>query len=238
MYYIYVIENLINGKMYIGQTSDPDVRKRRHLNGYETGCHALYNAVSKYGKESFDFNLLEQIETIEQANNQEKRWIEALGTMSPNGYNLRYGGDAGGKPSLETIEKIRQANLGRIQSEEEKSKRAASHRGRKNTSETIEKMRLAARNKSPEKYSMSGKKHSAETRYKMRISSIKSHCKRGHPLSGPVSDVFISKSGIRNCRICRRFRRSGTIWNRSNFSTAPQFQLPTSKMDWLLFLLQ
>ncbi len=211
MYFIYVIENLINGKKYVGQTCNPKERERRHLNGYETGCIALYNAVNKYGKKSFDFSLLEKVSSIEEANQREQYWIQHIGTMSPNGYNLRYGGEAGGKPSPETIEKMRQARLGQKQSEETKRKRADSHRGRKNSPETIERMKQAAKNKPPEKCSMFGKRHSAETRRKMSISSIQEYCKRGHPLRGPKADVWISLKGHPNCKKCRCFVRSGTV---------------------------
>lgn len=49
-YFIYVVENLINGKMYVGQTSDPKERSRRHLGGYETGCIVLSRVIKKYGR--------------------------------------------------------------------------------------------------------------------------------------------------------------------------------------------
>ncbi len=149
MYFIYVLENRINGKRYVGQTKNPSIRKRQH--SYSSSkCPYIANAIQKYGWDNFEFIVLEEHEKLSKANRKEKYWIRKLNTLSPNGYNLREGGDAGGKPSQETIEKIRKANLGRVQSEEEKEKRAASHRGRKNTPETIEKMRVAAINRPPE----------------------------------------------------------------------------------------
>lgn len=211
MYFIYVVENLINGKRYVGQTIDPTRRARTHLCP-SSKCPYLANAVRKYGVDSFDFILLETCSSLEEANFQEIYWISKLNTLAPFGYNLREGGNAGGKPSKETIEKVRVANLGRIQSKAEKERRAASHRGRKNSPETIEKMRRAASNRPPEKCSMFGKKRSEEWRENMRTLMTKEVCKRGHPLSGPEADVLVSKDGIRNCRICRRFIRSGTIW--------------------------
>ena len=206
MYFIYVIENLLDGKMYIGQTIDPARRRRGHFSP-SSKCPYISNAIQKYGIGNFDFRLLEECTTLEDANTQEKYWIKELASLAPHGYNLREGGDAGGLPSQETIEKIRLANTGKKQTEEQKEKRAASHRGRKNTPETIEKMSKAARNRPPEKCSMFGKKHSVETKRRMSLSATKMYCKRGHPLDGPNSDVWISKEGKRDCRACNRIRR-------------------------------
>lgn len=209
-YFIYVIENKINNKMYIGQTIDIDRRRRGHF--YPSSkCPYISNAIQKYGSENFDFCIIEKCVSLEQSNYQEMFWIETLGSLYPNGYNLREGGDAGGRPSRETIEKVRMANTGKKQSLEWVEKRAAAHRGRKNTPETIEKMRRAARNKPPEKCSMFGKRHSEQTKLKMRIAALQTHCKRGHPLHGPSADVRINSRGYSNCRRCNRFLRSGTV---------------------------
>ncbi len=210
MFNIYIIENLVNGKMYVGQTVNLSDRKRSHFSP-SSKCPYISNAIQKYGKINFNFYLLEKHGTLEESNVREIYWIKELGTLSPGGYNLREGGDAGGRPSQETIEKVRRANLGRKQTEEEKEKRAASHRGRKNSPDTIEKMRQAAKNKLPEKCSMFGKKHSEETRRKMSSSNTKTHCKRGHPLHGPEADVWLNSKGYPNCNRCRRFVRSGTV---------------------------
>jgi group I intron endonuclease len=215
MYFIYVIENRVNGKMYVGQTRNPRARRHQHFSA-KSGCPYVKNAIRKYGKGNLNFRIIEECGTLEIANAQEKFWIKSLNTLRPFGYNLRVGGEAGGFPSQETREKMRLSQLGKKQSRETIEKRAAAHRGRKNSPETIERMRRAANNRSPEKCSMFGKKHSAITKQKMSLSQMKTHCKRGHPLDGPGSDVWISKDGNRNCRACRRFLRSGTLWNPSN----------------------
>ena len=204
MYFIYAIENCINGKRYIGQTTNPSDRKRKHFS-CSSKCPYLSNAIQKYGQSNFDFILLEEHDNLGKTNRREKYWIRELKTLSPNGYNLREGGDAGGKPSLETREKMRLAQLGKKQSKEQIEKRAVSHRGRKNSLETIERMRQSAQKRT--KFSMTGRKHSAETRRRMSLSATKTHCKRGHPLDGLNSDVRISKDGKRDRRACNRVRR-------------------------------
>jgi group I intron endonuclease len=210
MYYIYVIENKINGMQYVGQSKDPEARKRQHFSA-GSDCPYVKNAVRKYGEENLDFIIIEKCQTLEEANSREVFWIRKLGTLRPNGYNLREGGDAGGAPSLETRKKMSRAQLGKKQSEETKRRRAESHRGRKNSPETIERMRQSARKRPPEKCAMVGKKHTTETRRRMSQNHTKEYCKRGHPLRGPGSDVWISPKGHPNCKRCRRFVRSGTV---------------------------
>ena len=60
--YIYKIENLLNHKKYIGQTSNPKRRFQEHrsqsLSNGETKI--LYLAFNKYGIENFSFEILEQ----------------------------------------------------------------------------------------------------------------------------------------------------------------------------------
>ena len=49
-------------------------------------------AINKYGWDAFEVELLEQCSTRAQLGEAEQRWIATLGTMVPNGYNVRAGG--------------------------------------------------------------------------------------------------------------------------------------------------
>lgn len=96
MGYIYKITNLINGKMYVGQTRRTvDVRWGEHIehsfqsyaNDHNTPLHC---AIRKYGSENFS------VETIEECDDsllfdRETYWITELGTLG-DGYNLIVGG--------------------------------------------------------------------------------------------------------------------------------------------------
>lgn len=93
MSYIYKITNLINGKVYIGQTSlTPEIRFDKHKRCYKSnGCSKLYRAMRKYGKKNFI------IETICKTNNpdiDEKYWIKYYNSVEL-GYNISYGGEGG-----------------------------------------------------------------------------------------------------------------------------------------------
>lgn len=57
---IYRITNLVNNKIYIGQTiRDLKVRFKQHC--YKKGCTYLHNAILKYGKENFKIELIEEV---------------------------------------------------------------------------------------------------------------------------------------------------------------------------------
>lgn len=116
---IYCITNLINGKRYVGQTIRClDERWTNHCSK-TSGCTALKGAIAKYGKENFSIEYLDSASTQSELDEKERYWILKLNTLSPNGYNLKTGGE---HPHLtnEVIEKISKSNLGKIVSEETK----------------------------------------------------------------------------------------------------------------------
>ena len=88
---IYKITNLINSKVYIGQTVQP-LRKRwwRHChNGTST---VIGSAIQKYAKENFSIEVIDTASTIDELNEKEIKWIEQYDCISPNGYNIAGGG--------------------------------------------------------------------------------------------------------------------------------------------------
>ena len=89
---IYKIENLINGKIYIGQSIHPYRRFVEHL--YVAKHHLdelpIHFALSKYKKENFSFVIIE--ENVENYNEREAYWISYYNCLLPNGYNVLPGG--------------------------------------------------------------------------------------------------------------------------------------------------
>ena len=92
---IYKITNLINGKIYIGQSIQIFSRWKQHFKSYED-CDKttyLYNALVKYGIENFSFSIEELCEP-ELLNEKEKFYIEKYKSFNHLfGYNLTDGGD-------------------------------------------------------------------------------------------------------------------------------------------------
>lgn len=106
---IYKIENLVNGKVYIGQARNIDRRLNNHLQELIKNIHGnqyLQNAWNKYGEENFKFEPIEEcLET--ELDEKEIYWIDYYGGVnSENTYNLRAGGYCGGALSEVSKQKI------------------------------------------------------------------------------------------------------------------------------------
>lgn len=91
--YIYLIENKINGKKYVGQTSYSITQRfQEHIrNSNRFPERTLYRAFHKYGIDSFDLILLEEVEEKELSQ-RECFWIQKFNTYQ-NGYNETLGGE-------------------------------------------------------------------------------------------------------------------------------------------------
>lgn len=89
---IYKITNLINNKIYIGQTVHPERRWTEHKQKARHGQDKfpIHLAINKYGENNFSFEI---IEWTDDYNNEEKRLIRELNTICPNGYNVSEGGE-------------------------------------------------------------------------------------------------------------------------------------------------
>jgi group I intron endonuclease len=59
---IYKIENLINGKIYIGQSIEIEQRWKKHLAASDD--FLIHKALRKYGKENFSFTILEECDLL------------------------------------------------------------------------------------------------------------------------------------------------------------------------------
>jgi group I intron endonuclease len=101
---IYCVDNLDTGKQYIGQTSRELIERwREHCGNSGTSVSPkLKNSIKKYGKDAFSVEVVWEGECSQkELDAKEIEFIEKLGTLHPNGYNLTMGG-AGGRHSDET----------------------------------------------------------------------------------------------------------------------------------------
>ena len=96
---IYKITNLVNGKMYIGQSIDIYKRWKEHNNiAFRTTSksynYPLYKAIRKYGIDNFKFEIIEEC-SIEKLNDKEIYYINKYNTCIFNknsfGYNMIFG---------------------------------------------------------------------------------------------------------------------------------------------------
>ena len=91
-YVLYVHQNKINGKRYIGITNN--VSKRWYGKGkkYEN-CPRFWNAVKKYGWDGFEHKILIKGLTLQEANKLEQEYIKKYRTCEREfGYNIQPGG--------------------------------------------------------------------------------------------------------------------------------------------------
>lgn len=116
---IYKIENLINGKVYIGQSSNIKSRWTTYKwialsNNLPESVQSLlnypiYQAFKKYGYQNFKFSVIEEC-SIKQLNEREVYWIKyynsCILTPNNNGYNASYGGAGVVRTPIEKIEQI------------------------------------------------------------------------------------------------------------------------------------
>ena len=96
---IYKVTNLINSKVYIGQSIKIENRWKEHKKeafNPKSKCYnkCFYQAIRKYGIDNFKFEVLEECK-IEELDEKEKYWIEFYQAFPPElgkGYNLYPGG--------------------------------------------------------------------------------------------------------------------------------------------------
>lgn len=90
---IYKYTNLINNKVYIGQTCQNPPNKRWYPSNYIHNEY-LYNSIQKYGWDNFSKEIIEKDLTLEEANEREEFWIQYYKTLNREyGYNIRPGGN-------------------------------------------------------------------------------------------------------------------------------------------------
>lgn len=143
---IYKIENLINGKVYIGQSVDIYDRLRSHKNRLCNGTHInkhLQNSWNKYGECNFDFSIIERC-GLKKLTEREQYWIDFYGGLNTNMIYNKRDARSIGKLSEEHKRKIGESNRGKIHSEEWKKKHGEAIRGRPawNKGLTIEDSRV------------------------------------------------------------------------------------------------
>ena len=172
---IYQITNIVNGKRYIGKSKDIRRRWTIHVQllRRKEGTNAkLQHAWTKYGEDSFTFQILEIVEDEAELAAREKCLVES---HSPE-YNLAVILDASWNFTYEVRKKMRDAKLGKPASiskealAERNRKISEANRGRKRTGSELERIRsYRASDSTKQKLSlaMKGKKLSDKTKQKL-----------------------------------------------------------------------
>lgn len=86
---IYMYENKLNHKKYIGQSTNIERRKWEHLK-WPSRYSRFDNELQVIGEKGFDFSILEEC-SVDQLDEREKYWIKYYNSQQ-EGYNLTGGG--------------------------------------------------------------------------------------------------------------------------------------------------
>ena len=110
---IYCYTNKVNGKTYIGQTTNEGVRKTQHLRRAvnSNSQYTFHKAIRKYGWDNFEYNVLEVTDDLDE---REIYWIKQFDSYN-RGYNMTLGGKSpmrGRKHSNEWKESMSERNKG------------------------------------------------------------------------------------------------------------------------------
>ena len=173
MVFIYKIENINNNKCYIGWTSKSvDFRWSEHKSDAIKirDNRKFYNAIRKYGVDSWNVTTLCEVDSKEIALKKEIEYIQLYDSYR-NGYNATLGGDGNNgiimskesnikrSEKLKGIKKPKGFNVGRIHSDETKDKISKSHIGKKKpwvkwSEEQILKRAMTRRSLTKEQYDL------------------------------------------------------------------------------------
>lgn len=180
---IYKIENKINGKIYVGSAVNIRMRWNGHKSELSRNIHGnkkLQRSWNKYGREAFEFLILQEVENKSDLLTIEQQWIDSSQCIK-NGYNILpvAGSRLGVKQTEEHKKKISIANSGKTRTKEHQEKLNASNRGNKRSDETKQKLSEAhkrrlprteeSKNKTSE--SLKGRVFSEETRGKISLAA-------------------------------------------------------------------
>jgi len=140
---IYKITNLVNGKIYIGQT----IRKlNRRISDYKSSIKTfkdkqktkncrIYLALSKYKIDNFNFEIIDYADNENTLNEKEIYWIKFYdSTNKEKGYNLTSGGKKNFSYTKQTLKLIGDAS-----SKRNKGKGNPMY-GKKSSTEKLEKI--------------------------------------------------------------------------------------------------
>jgi group I intron endonuclease len=186
MHYLYKITNLINQKIYIGQTNNPENRWASHkssANNPDKYDGIIAKAFAKYGIDSFTFDIIAQCITQDDANYIEIELIKQYDSRNHSvGYNIAPGGETASgwnhtEESKQLMSKIAMGNnhalentnrLGQTNTEESKQKTSQTMKQKHASGElTVWNKGIAS-----EKHPMFGKKMSEESKAKMRAAKL------------------------------------------------------------------
>ena len=124
------MRNMINGKVYVGQTKNFAQRKGGHVYAAKRGLdRPLYRSMRKHGLVNFTFEIIEEC-AHEVINDREQYWVAHYDSFNPEkGYNLTSGGNQGTEVADSTRIKLSTSLAGKAKSDKHRENISKSRRG-------------------------------------------------------------------------------------------------------------
>lgn len=174
---IYIISNVYNQKIYIGQAQNIRARWHKHRTALRHNCHDnkhLQAAWNKYGEKAFEFKILERC-NVSELDVREQHYLDVY-MPKGNCYNLCPIASSmrGIKRSPETRQRMSESQKGRKITDAHREKLVQSHIGHRHSEETRQRMSEAQKRRPPyseetlKKKSDAARNISEETRQKYR----------------------------------------------------------------------
>lgn len=211
---IYKITNLINNKVYIGQTIR--TLKQRFTQHCCRSDSIVGSAIKKYGKENFSVEIIAETDNLEELNKMEVYYIKEFNSLSPNGYNL----DSGGNNKTmheETKKKIGARHKGKVISEEQKQIASLTHKGKPKSIEQRLKMSIAGKARIRTKEhceNISNSKKGIRAKNNKWVYGFNPKTNQGFFISSAHEAVKLgfNQGHLRECCIGKRRKHRGFIW--------------------------
>ncbi|AGE49158.1 GIY-YIG catalytic domain-containing endonuclease [Acanthocystis turfacea Chlorella virus Br0604L] len=157
MGFIYRLTSPSN-KSYIGQTIRPILKRFEEHQDPDSPCVAISRAIQKHGWENMKKEWIEIPD--DELNFYEELLVALLGTLAPDGYNLREGG-GNGKWCEEVKQKMSDSHIGITHTDIAKQKMSTAHTGKNKTVEVKQKMSEAKTGENHPMYGKTGENHPA-----------------------------------------------------------------------------
>lgn len=127
---VYLFENKLNGKKYVGQSIRSIGRRvGQHRRDARRGCpFPLHSAIRKYGPDGFFISVIEELDNQAATDAAEVYWIQRHNSQVPSGYNVLPGGRGGAMPD-ETRVKISNSLKGHKRSDETRQRMSQAKKG-------------------------------------------------------------------------------------------------------------
>lgn len=170
---IYAITNIINGKTYIGSTTNFKRRWYEHINELRYGTHCnpyLQSSWNKHGEKMFKFDVLEYLDNPEDLTKAEQLWMDKYREEGKKLYNCGLAADCparGCKRTEEQCHRNSESLMGHEISKETRYKISKALIGYKHSKETRRNMSKAQEGN---QHAL-GYKHAKEAKHNMSIAA-------------------------------------------------------------------